>query len=303
MFQYLDRQYPNEKFEYAGYISQSSLESEQLIVYSPYGKVTVYRDNAGDSHTYKDDYCEAKASDQYATVVNDYLSNSVNEDDYIVSVNVGKINSEFDRESIIKNCDASTTIFVREKIGESEFKRICSMTSDYLSKNAGDASVSVDYFLVKESEFSIDLPEQYLNDIKKMKYGRKLVLDTYMIFGGIPYYLDILDNKKPLSENVDNLFFSNNAPLKTEFDFLFRSLFKDSANYRRVIKYISTKMIGLTREDISEGCRLNGGELTKILNNLVACDFIRCYMAPGKKQRSKVYQLTDMFSLFYLLYL
>ena len=165
MFQYLDRQYPNEKFEYAGYISQSSLESEQLIVYSPYGKVTVYRDNAGDSHTYKDDYCEAKASDQYATVVNDYLSNSVNEDDYIVSVNVGKINSEFDRESIIKNCDASTTIFVREKIGESEFKRICSMTSDYLSKNAGDASVSVDYFLVKESEFSIDLPEQYLNDI------------------------------------------------------------------------------------------------------------------------------------------
>jgi len=26
-----------------------------------------------------------------------------------------------------------------------------------------------------------------------MKYGRKLVLDTYMIFGGIPYYLDMLD--------------------------------------------------------------------------------------------------------------
>ncbi len=148
--------------------------------------------------------------------------------------------------------------------------------------------------------FTLLETEQYLNDIKKMKYGKKLVLDTYMIFGGIPYYLDMLDNKKPLSENVDNLFFSNNAPLKTEFDFLFRSLFKDSVNYRRVIVYISTKMIGLTREDISDGCKLNGGELTKILNNLVACDFIRFYMAPGKKQRAKVYQLTDMFSLFYL---
>ena len=59
-------------------------------------------------------------------------------------------------------------------------------------------------------------------------------------------------------------------------------------------------MISLTREDISDACNLSGGELTKILNNLAACDFIRCYMSPGKKQRSRVYQLTDMFSLFYL---
>ncbi|MBR3518361.1 MAG: ATP-binding protein, partial [Lachnospiraceae bacterium] len=105
-----------------------------------------------------------------------------------------------------------------------------------------------------------------------MKYGRKLVLDTYMIFGGIPYYLDMLNNKKPLSENVDNLFFANNAPLKTEFDFIFRSLFKDSINYRRVIEYLSTKLIGQTREDISGECKLTGGELSKVLNNLVSCD-------------------------------
>jgi AAA+ ATPase superfamily predicted ATPase len=148
--------------------------------------------------------------------------------------------------------------------------------------------------------FTLLETEQYLNEIKKMKYGRKLVLDTYMIFGGIPYYLDMLNNKKPLSENVDNLFFANNAPLKTEFDFIFRSLFKDSINYRRVIEYLSTKLIGQTREDISDKCKLTGGELSKILNNLVSCDFIRCYMSPRKKERSKMYQLTDMFSLFYL---
>lgn len=148
--------------------------------------------------------------------------------------------------------------------------------------------------------FTLLETEQYLNNIKKMRYSKRLVLDTYMIFGGIPYYLDMINNKKPLSENVDILLFSNNAPLKTEFEFLFRSLFKDSMNYRRVIEYLSTRMIGLTREEISENCKLSGGELTNILNNLAACDFIRCYKAPGKKQRAKVYQLTDMFSLFYL---
>lgn len=148
--------------------------------------------------------------------------------------------------------------------------------------------------------FTLLETEQYLNNIKNMNYGRKMVLDTYMIFGGIPYYLDMLDNSMPLSQNVDSLFFATNAPLKTEFDFIFRSLFKESANYRRVIEFLSTKLSGLTREEISEGCKLTGGDLTKILNNLRSCDFIRAYLAPGKKERSKVYQLTDMFSLFHL---
>ena len=148
--------------------------------------------------------------------------------------------------------------------------------------------------------FSLSETEQYLNVVKNMNYGKKQVLDAYMIFGGIPYYLDMLDNENPLSSNIDFLFFSDGATLRPEFDFLFRSLFKKSVSYRRVIEFLSTKLIGLTREEISNGCNLQGGELTRILNNLVSCDFIRQYMMPGKKERSKVYQLTDMFSLFYL---
>lgn len=148
--------------------------------------------------------------------------------------------------------------------------------------------------------FTLLETEEYLNNVKRMKCGKKMVLDTYMIFGGIPYYLDMLDNEKPLSSNVDTLFFSEGAPLATEFDFLFRSLFKESTNYRRVIEYLSSKMIGMTREEIADGCRLSGGELSKILKNLTSCDFIRSYSAPKKKERSRIYQLTDMFSLFYL---
>lgn len=148
--------------------------------------------------------------------------------------------------------------------------------------------------------FSLAETEKYLNDIKKMGYGRKQILDSYMVFGGIPYYLDMLDNRIPFSANVDRLFFSENAALASEFDFLFRSLFKESTCYRRVIEFLSTKMIGLTRDEISDGSKLSGGELSRVLGNLISCDFIRCYMAPGKKERYKVYQLTDMFSLFYL---
>ena len=148
--------------------------------------------------------------------------------------------------------------------------------------------------------FTLRETEQFLNDVKDMRYGRKSVLDIYMIFGGIPYYLDMLDRELPLSVNVDYLFFSANAPLRTEYDFLFRSLFKDSANYRKVIECLAVKMTGLTREEIAKASRLDGGELTRILSNLTACDFLRSYTEPNKKERSLLYQLVDMFSLFHL---
>lgn len=148
--------------------------------------------------------------------------------------------------------------------------------------------------------FTLSETEQFLNIVKKMDFGRRQVLDTYMILGGIPYYLDMLDRDLPLSINIDRLIFADKAPLRTEYEFLFRSLFNDSISYMKVIEALSAKLIGLQREEIAEICGFSGGELTSVLNNLTACDFIRCYSSPGKKERDKMYQLTDMYSLFYL---
>lgn len=148
--------------------------------------------------------------------------------------------------------------------------------------------------------FSLRETEEFLNSVKEMNYSRQQVLDVYMIMGGIPYYLDMLDAELPLSVNIDRLFFAENAPLRTEFDFLFRSLFKESTNYRRVIESLSKKIMGLSREDIAAATHLTGGELSSILKNLISCDFIRAYAEPGKKERNMTYQLTDMFSLFHL---
>ena len=150
------------------------------------------------------------------------------------------------------------------------------------------------------SPFTLAETELYLNSVMKMKYNKMQVLDTYMIFGGIPYYLDMLENEFPLSVNVDRLFFSDDAPLRMEYDFLFRSLFKISENYQKVVELLAKKMIGLSRDEISTSTGISGGDLTKILKNLDSCDFIRIYSNPNKKEKGKIYQLIDMFSLFYL---
>lgn len=148
--------------------------------------------------------------------------------------------------------------------------------------------------------FTLKETKEYLNVIKKANYSNDQVLDTYMIFGGIPFYLDMIDTLKPLSWNVDNLFFKINGELRNEFDFLFRSLFKITTNYKKVVTALSKKLNGLTRDEIIDLTGIDGGPLSEILNNLRSCDFLRCYSFYEKEKKDKVYQLIDPFTLFHL---
>ena len=120
-----------------------------------------------------------------------------------------------------------------------------------------------------------------------------------MIFGGIPYYLSLMKSHLSLYQNVDAMYFSENAVLRDELTNLYSSLFNNSDNYIKVIEALASKGIGLSRADIIEATKIaDGGSLTKILNDLVISGFIRKYIGFGKKERDSVYQLIDFFSLF-----
>ena len=104
-----------------------------------------------------------------------------------------------------------------------------------------------------------------------------------------------------LSQNIDELFVAENAELREEYGFLFRSLFKNASLYRNVIELLSKKAKGMTRMEIIQATKTpEGGMLSNVLEDLCHCDFIRKYAAFGKKERDAIYQLTDLFSLFYL---
>lgn len=134
-----------------------------------------------------------------------------------------------------------------------------------------------------------------------VKWNRYQITECYMAVGGTPFYLSKMNKSQSVAQNIDRLFFHHSGELKNEFDFLFRSLFKDSTVYRRVVELIAAKSIGLTREEIADSLNLSkGGNLTEVLNNLISCDFIREYRAFGNKRKSSLFQLTDLFTLFYL---
>lgn len=148
--------------------------------------------------------------------------------------------------------------------------------------------------------FTLAETKQYL-ECRGMDWSHNEIMETYMTLGGTPFYLYLLRPNLSLRQNVDALFFGNDAPLRTEYDILFRSLFNDAIAYRKIVELLSGKLKGLTRLEIMDGIKaIDNGNLSEILENLEKCDFIRHYQAFGKKQRDVIYQLTDMYTLFYL---
>jgi len=146
--------------------------------------------------------------------------------------------------------------------------------------------------------FSLNECEQYYKS-QNIPMTRHQMAEAYMIFGGIPYYLSLMQPQYSLYQNIDEIYFSQNSELKNEFDNLYRSLFKNTEHYINIIETLAKKGIGLTRSEISTGAGItDGGTLTKILRDLAVSGFIREYKSYGQKKKDSLFQLVDFFSLF-----
>ena len=151
--------------------------------------------------------------------------------------------------------------------------------------------------------FNLRETEEYLAT-RGIEWSRYDIAECYMILGGIPYYLSLLEAHKSLTENIDNLFFRKRAELWDEFEQLYRTLFSNSEQYIRIVEALSRKREGLTRKEIIKETGIaDNGALTEMLANLESSDFLRIsgFFEKGKKEA--LYQLRDYYSHFYFRFL
>ena len=129
------------------------------------------------------------------------------------------------------------------------------------------------------------------------------IMQLYMIIGGVPYYLSLLQRNLSLIENVDALFFRMGAILNDEFNELYNALFKQADRYITIVQFLSSKREGFTKSEIAAGTGYSGGGLSKMLDNLERCDFLLSYSQYGNKTKQTLYRLCDFYTLFYFRYI
>lgn len=145
-----------------------------------------------------------------------------------------------------------------------------------------------------------------LNEVEKLlhsqgiQWDRYQIAQCYMALGGVPFYLTLLNRSESLSQNIDRLFFSSeNAPLRMEYSELYSALFKDPEKYMTIVKALSAKRDGMTRNELIEQCGFGGSSITKVLSDLERCDFIFGYSQFGNKTKNTLYRIKDFYTLFY----
>lgn len=151
--------------------------------------------------------------------------------------------------------------------------------------------------------FSLGECEEYAED-RGLAMSRGDLAECYMILGGIPYYWRALQRGLGLPQNIDRLLFEEGAPLRGEFNELYKSLFRNGKTYEKVVAALARKKAGMTRAEIIEACGESlKGMLSEILSSLEYCGFVRCYRMIGKRKREALYQLIDNFTLFHFRFL
>ena len=147
--------------------------------------------------------------------------------------------------------------------------------------------------------FTLKECEEYLAQ-RKFKISRKSIITLYMILGGVAYYWSLLERSKSFAQNIDMLFFSEDAKLKDEFNSLYDSLFKKPEAYKTIVSALSEKGVGLSRQELINDFKLDdNGALSTKLEELENCDIIRRYNAYGKETKDALFQMIDNFTLFY----
>jgi uncharacterized protein len=152
--------------------------------------------------------------------------------------------------------------------------------------------INLQPFTLQEVKIFFQKKNIYLDDYN--------IIQLYMAMGGIPHYLENVEKGESATQAINRMCFRKSGILKNEFDNLYKALFKHPENYISIIKALSSKHKGLTRQEIVQYTGLSdGGGLTKLLKELEACSFIIKLDTLEKKSKDILYKLIDEYSLFY----
>ncbi len=153
---------------------------------------------------------------------------------------------------------------------------------------------------IKLSPFTLKESEEFYQS-RGIKLSRYNAVQAYMVMGGIPFYMNLLNPSYSLAQNIDALFFERRAKLGDEFNRLFNSIFDNADDCMKIVRCLSTRHAGYTRAEIAEKTGLNpNGDFTKTLMALIGSDFVVKYLPFGASFREEHYKLVDSFCWFWL---
>ena len=149
----------------------------------------------------------------------------------------------------------------------------------------------------------INLQALEIREVAQFLPGRSLreIFELYMVLGGVPQYLEMVDPKRSTMLNLQDLCFSAHGFLVGEYERLLVSHFGKVPQFQTILETLGRRSIA-SRNELSKACGLApGGSFSQYLDELNLAGFVERYVPLGRSQDSKIvrYRLSDAYLLFY----
>lgn len=136
---------------------------------------------------------------------------------------------------------------------------------------------------------------------KNLALTRYQIIQLYMAFGGVPFYLNELTRGKSASQIIDDTCFNEQGLLYSEYDYLLASLFRNAEHHLSVVEALASRPQGLTRNELLKITKLpEGGTVNRVLEELENSGFISRQLPFQNKKKDTVFKLYDLYCLFFL---
>ncbi len=147
--------------------------------------------------------------------------------------------------------------------------------------------------------FTLSETESFLNS-RGVHLTRYQIISLYTTMGGVPFYLKQAEPGLSSAQIIDQVCFSKDGILRSEFDRLFSSLFDHNDQHIKIITALKQHRSGMSRNLLLTEAKIpSGGTATQILDDLEESGFIASWIPFGKKSNDAIYRITDEFTLFY----
>lgn len=128
----------------------------------------------------------------------------------------------------------------------------------------------------------------------------KQIVELFFATGGVAKYLNYIKPGLSSAQIINQVCFSKDGYLFTEFSKLYRSLFSNYENHIAIVRTLAQHPYGLARDQVLSKAGLStGGSVTSNLEELCLSGFV--LKAPIFNEKNKyLFRLIDPYSLFYL---
>ena len=182
---------------------------------------------------------------------------------------------------------------------------ICGSATSWIIKNVIKNTGNMFQRVTKKiciEPFTLAETELFFKD-REFDWPREQIAQCQMIFGGLPFFFDLMNTSQSLVQNVNRLLFDKDALFRDETKKLLEATLSESPIYERILSKLAFAKYGIKKSKLQEETGAANGTFSRAVQDLIDCGYVIEYKKKYEEYNPLYVQLVDPFLLFHYHYL